>query len=116
MAELHGLGASLVLGAAMLLAIGSALLVRRGGSIWVDRGRIVVLALVATESLLGALAWLGGDRALEALHYLYGVAALATLPLAATFASDAPPRARAALVAVASLVLTVLAWRLASTG
>jgi len=112
----HGLGASVVLGGALLFAIGSALLAWRGASAWVDRARIALIALVAVEAALGAIAWLGGDRPREALHYLYGVAALAVLPLAATFSSEAPPRPRAAVMAVAGLVLTVLAWRLASTG
>jgi heme A synthase len=116
MPALHGLGASIVLGAGLLFVIGSALLSRRGGSPWVDRAGMVVAALLAAEAVLGAITWLGGNRPRESLHYLYAVAALATLPIAATFASEAPPRPRAVVMAVAGALLVILTWRLASTG
>jgi len=116
MAALHGLGGSIVLVAEVLFVIGSALMSRRGGSPWVGRAVIVVAALLAAEAVLGAITWLGGDRPREALHYLYAVAALATLPLAATFASEAPPRPRAMVMALAGVLLVILTWRLASTG
>ncbi len=116
MNAIHALGATVVLVAAALFAVGSAGMAMAGGSRWVDRGRLVVLGLVGLVALAGAFAWLSGSRPAESLHYLYAVAALATLPLAASFATEAPPRERAAVMAGTGLVLILLVWRLASTG
>src|SRR6266568_1767991 len=116
MTALHGLGSAVVLGAALLLAITAGIAAWLGGAPWVRMAGTVVTVLVGAEVILGAIAWIGGDRPSEALHYLYAIAALGAVPLAATFASEAPPRPRATVLAVAGLILAVLVWRLASTG
>jgi len=90
---------------------------------WSDRGHAALMharwilgAGLALEVLLGAGAFLGGSRPAETLHLLYGVALLAVLPLASSFAADAPPRARSGVMGFAGVVMLLLVWRLASTG
>jgi len=115
--DLHALGATITLGALAALAIGS------GVSAWLDRWhgfadllRRVVLALIAVQVALGAAAWLGGDRPRESLHLLYGIGLLALLPLAQSFAEDAPPNLQRGVVAAAAVVGLLLGWRLFVTG
>ncbi len=73
-------------------------------------------ASLVVQVLVGVLLYVGGSRPLEPLHLLYGVAILAVLPLASSFAADAPPRPRSGVRAVAGLMVVLLAWRLLSTG
>jgi len=116
MAQLHSFGASVVLGALAVTGLASALFAIRGGSRWTDRLRIGLTVVIGLQVLGGAVLFASGARPRESLHLLYGLAALAILPLAATFASEAPPRPRAWVLASACLILVALAWRLASTG
>jgi hypothetical protein len=113
---LHAMGALVVFAAAVLVALGVTAAGLRGGAAWVDAARNVVLGIVVLQAAIGAVAYLGGSRPAEPLHFVYGLAAIAVLPLAATFASEAPPRPRAWVLVVALAILLVLAWRLASTG
>ena len=116
MAELHSIGASVVLGALVVTCLAAALIAIRGGSPWTDRLRIGLTVLIGLQVVSGVVPFAAGARPRESLHLLYGLAALAILPLAATFASEAPPRPRAWVLASACLILVVVAWRLASTG
>jgi len=116
MAPLHSVGASVVLGALVVTGLVSALFAIRGGSRWTDRLRIALTVVIGLQVLGGVVLFASGARPRESLHLLYGLAALAILPLAATFASEAPPRPRAWVLASACLILVVVAWRLASTG
>ncbi len=116
MAAVHAAGALVVfvVTAVAMVAAGAAGL--RNGARWVDGLRIGVTAVVVVQAAIGAVTWLSGERPGEPLHLVYGAAAIAVLPLAATFASEAPPRPRAWVLAVALGILLILAWRLASTG
>lgn len=116
MASLHAVGALVVFATAGVAMVIAAIAALRGGARWVDQLRTVVLAVVAVQAAIGAVAYLGGSRPAEPLHVVYGLAALAILPLAGTFASEAPPRPRAWVLVAALAILLVLAWRLSSTG
>jgi len=116
MTQLHSLGASIVLGALLVTMTLATLAAVRAGSPWVDRLRIGLNLIIGLQALTGVLLLLAGVRPHETLHLLYGAAALAILPLAGTFASEAPPRPRAWVLVGACLLLLVIAWRLASTG
>jgi hypothetical protein len=113
---LHVAGALIVFAAAVLATVAAGAAGLRGGARWVDALRVGVTALVLAEAAIGAVAYLTGARPAEALHLVYAAAAVALLPLAATFASEAPPRPRAWVFALALGVLLILLWRLASTG
>ncbi len=105
----------MLVGAALLSAVSAgAAVVDRGGP-WVERLRRAVLALVASEVLLGGVLWLSGARPAEGLHLLYGALILGPLPLASSFAAEAPPRARSWVLAVAGGLLLLFAWRLFAT-
>ena len=116
MAQLHSSGAALVLGAVVLTGLAASIMAMRGGSPWADRLRIGLTLVIGLQVLVGLALFATGARPSESLHLLYGLAALAILPLAGTFGSEAPPRPRAWILAAACLILLAIAWRLASTG
>jgi 4-amino-4-deoxy-L-arabinose transferase-like glycosyltransferase len=116
MAQLHSVGASVVLGAVVVSGLIAILIAIRGGSPWTDRLRIGLMVVIGLQVLAGLVLFATAARPRESLHLLYGLAALGILPLAASFASEAPPRPRAWVLAAACLILLVVAWRLASTG
>lgn len=116
MAQLHSIGATVVLAAVVLTALAATLIATRGGSRWTDRLRMGLALVIGLQVLVGVALFATGARPRESLHLLYGLAMLAVLPLAGSFASEAPPRPRAWVLVAACLILLVLAWRLASTG
>ena len=116
MAPLHNVGASVVLAAVIATGLAAILIAIRGGSPWTDRLRSGLTVVIGLQVLVGLVLFATAARPRESLHLLYGLAALAILPLAGTFASEAPPRPRAWVLAVSCLVLLVITWRLASTG
>jgi peptidoglycan/LPS O-acetylase OafA/YrhL len=116
MAQLHAIGATITLGAILVTAAAAAVLALRGGSPWTNRLRYALTVIIGLQLAEGALLYLSRARPREELHLLYGLAALAILPLAGSFASEAPPRPRAWVLSATCLVLILLAWRLASTG
>jgi hypothetical protein len=116
MAQLHAVGASIVLGAVLvtgLLAIFAAL---QGGSPWTDRLHGGLTVVIGLQVAGGVTLYVSGARPNESLHLLYGLAVMAILPLASTFAAEGPPRPRAWLLVASCAILLALAWRLASTG
>ncbi len=112
----HIAGAFIVFAATVLAMLAAGAAGLRGGAGWVDALRVGVTAVVVVEAAIGAAAYLTGARPGEPLHLVYGAAAVALLPLAASFASEAPPRPRAWVLAVTLGILLILFWRLASTG
>jgi hypothetical protein len=115
--ELHAAGGVAVLIALLALAmVAVAVAVLDRGHAWTGRAEAAVLVIVAAQVALGGIAWLGGSRPREDLHLLYGLAVLGALLLAASFAAEAPPRARAGVTAVAAAIALVLTWRLYLTG
>ncbi|HET6380088.1 MAG TPA: hypothetical protein VFH63_03515 [candidate division Zixibacteria bacterium] len=117
MTELHALGAvaSLVAAGGLLLLSAAAGALDRGHQ-WVSRAAPVATAVFALQAGIGLVVMVGGGAFGEGLHLLYGVALAVAVPLALTFASDAPQRARSWVLAVAALVSLVLVWRLYATG
>lgn len=118
MSQLHGTLGMLALVAALLFALAAALVawLDRGGDAWIARLRLALEAILVVQVLIGLVLFLAGARPSEWLHFVYGLGILAAIPLATSFASDAPPRARSGVLAVAGVVVLLLAWRLLSTG
>jgi hypothetical protein len=115
-AALHAIGALVVFVTVAFAAVAASVAGLRGGARWIDPLRTAVLTVVVVQVAVGAATYLTGSRPAEPLHLVYGLAAVGVLPLAATFASEAPPRPRAWVLVVVLAVLLLLIWRLASTG
>jgi hypothetical protein len=117
LADLHGLGGLVTLAAIAafgLAALGVAIADRFHAVL--RRLRTALLIVIGLQVVVGAATWLSGVRPRDDLHMLYGVVMLAVLPLADNFAEEAPPRAQAAVLAVAAAIGLALVWRLSSTG
>jgi hypothetical protein len=81
----------------------------------VQLNRIMILVLVVTSAGgLGILLAGGGPH--EALHFLYAILAIGTLPIADSFARKSSPRRRAVITLIAAIVLFALLARLFQTG
>jgi hypothetical protein len=127
--DLHQLlGILVVVATVALLAAGgwSALATNRSGGtrdhrFAVDRLVLVVIGLVLANGLVGLLLIGTGARPADALHLLYGPAALATLPVGVWLsrrasAGAAAPRRLEAWLVVATIVLLGIELRLFATG
>ncbi len=79
------------------------------------RYQTIVVALVVLASIAGAVSFVSGGRPADDLHLVYGVVAVATIPIARSFLVG---RARrdSALMLVAYVVLSGVLFRLFSTG
>lgn len=111
-----------LLGTAILVAAAVYLVVALVGA-WLDRWHAgiarsgaALTGLLAIQAVIGAVVYLSGVRPADGLHLLYGVVIIGVLPLAATFASEAPPRPRTGVAAAGGALVLLLAWRLLSTG
>jgi heme A synthase len=114
---LHVIGSVVSLVAAGMLVGGA------GIAALFDRGHdairplaVLVIGVFAVQSLLGVAVLVGGTQPSEILHLLYGIGLVAVVPLARTFAAEAPDRVRSGVLSVAGLVAIGLAWRLFATG
>ena len=129
MTDLHQLlGILVVVATVALLAAGgwSGLATRRSGGtrdhrFAVDRLVLVVIGLVLANGLVGLVLIGTGARPADALHLLYGPAALATLPVGGWLsrrasAGAAAPHRREAWLVVATIVLLGIELRLFMTG
>ena len=116
MGQPHSLGASTVLGAVLVSGVVGTVAALRGGSTWIDQLRRGLTVFIGLQVATGVALFVSGARPHESLHLLYGLVAIAILPLAGSFASEAPPRPRAWVLAGACMLLLIVAWRLASTG
>lgn len=117
MSTLHHLLGWSVLGFIVAFVLGCALGAGLGiGPRWIERGRLGLTGLVVVELAVGGLLLLGGSRPAEGLHLIYGLALLGVLPLASSFAAEAPARPRALVFAAGGLVMVLLVWRLVATG
>jgi hypothetical protein len=114
---LHAAGSVLNLVAAGMLLVGAGIAVGldRGHDAVRRLGAIVVAAFVV-QAVGGLVLLFGGGSPREALHLVYAVGLVAVIPLASSFASEAPSRARSGVLAVAGLICLLLAWRLLATG
>ena len=88
----------------------------------VDRLVLLVVGLIAANGIVGSLVLAGGSRPADALHLLYGPAALVTLPVGVWLSrrgqgfTGAPEPRRDGGLVVAALVLLGLELRLFMTG
>lgn len=117
MSDLHAAAGMLTVGATALFLLSAAIaaLLDR----WHEGARIlagVVLGAFVVQSGIGLLVLIGGEEPQEGLHILYAVGLVAVVPLALTFASEAPRRTRSAVLAIAGMAALLLAWRLLVTG
>jgi hypothetical protein len=77
-------------------------------------GLAIAEAAIVAQGLLGVLAWLA--RPSDAIHVLYGLALLVTIPLVATIVREGSPRRASLSFGVASLFAAGLAIRGITTG
>jgi hypothetical protein len=116
--ELHRLAAELGLALGLLtVAWASFLLITRrtpNQLFFINLGWTVVVLAVA--GLLGGLMALTGRGPSDGLHIVYGVFAVATVPVAAFAAAGQEPRRRMATWTIAGVVLVILVLRLFQTG
>lgn len=116
MTEMHAALGIVVIVAGVLFIVVAAVAGAFGRERWVDVGRRAVMTVVVAQVVLGVVIYASGTRPQQPLHLLYGIAVLAPLPFARSFAAEAPPKARAWVDALAGLVLVGVSWRLLATG
>lgn len=117
MDELHAAGGVVAIALFLgVVGVCAGLAVAQRSPRWLDLVWKAAHGWLVAQVIVGAILLFGGDRPAEVLHFVYAAAALGALPLASAFAAEAPPRARAAVLALASLITAFLAWRLTATG
>jgi FtsH-binding integral membrane protein len=117
MATVHRTLAMVLLVAAGAFTVGAIIAAaRKGAGPWLEWLRRTLIALVAVEALAGLVLYASGQRPEESLHLLYGVAGLLVVPFGSYFAAAAPPRPRAAVLAVAGIVTLGIFFRSFVTG
>src|SRR3990170_3111984 len=117
MSDVHAVAGEALLGVVVLFVLlSTGLALTRGASGWFEGVRRLVVGVVAVQAGIGVFLYLSGDRPAETLHLLYGAVAVAALPLAAGFASEAPPKARAGTLALAGVVMAGVVFRSLGTG
>ena len=76
----------------------------------------VTTVVIAVVAVLGALTAVVSSPPRDALHWLYALLALASLPVAAFVAASRPTRPQALILLVGALALGVFVVRLIQTG
>lgn len=96
----------------------SALLTRRGqtGTPGFEQYQAAVVALVIVTAASGLGLLVSGSRPAEGLHLLYGLVAVALIPLARSFVGRTGGRTAGVLHVIAFLVLAAVVYRLFTTG
>lgn len=114
--SLHAqLATALILYLAALGVWGIALGLGGSGPTPSYRGSLVIAEVaVVLQGLLGAGAWLSGPG--DAIHVLYGLALVVTIPLVATVVREGSPRRTALSLGLACLFAAGLAIRGVTTG
>jgi len=104
-------------------AVGGLVVVSLVGVVWparvrflLDRAIIVVLAIMGTAILVGALLPVIGPGPRDPLHFLYALAAPAVVGVARYLGRNSSMRRRAAYMTLASVVVFGIVYRLFSTG
>ena len=118
MADLHrfiAIGSAGVVGLGIAWALALVAVGRPG-----ERAFEAFQALVVTALVIGAASGLvrlaGGTAPREGLHLLYAALALATIPVARSFAGPGSERGRTLALLAAFVVLAFLVYRLFGTG
>lgn len=116
MAQVHATVGMVLIGGAVLFTLAAAVAVLAGGGTWLEGVRVAFTTAVGIQVTLGVVSFVDGDRPAEALHFVYGIAALAVVPFTSFFAAEAPPRSRAKVLGVAGILALGLLWRSGATG
>jgi len=117
MTQVHIVGSVVVLVAAAAFFILAVISARTGAHTeLLMKMRAGVVGLAAVQVGIGALLYATGRKPGETLHILYGLVAVAAIPLAATFAFEAPPKARSGALAGGAGLMLIMMWRLWVTG
>lgn len=117
MSGLHGVAGMLTLVAGGLLVLAAAIAVILDR--WHEGVRLlagVTVGAFVLQVIIGLIVLVGGESPRDGLHLLYGAGLVAVIPIALSFASDAPRRARSSAILAAGLVALLLAWLLFATG
>lgn len=118
MSQAHALVGQLAVVLALIAAAWSIVLAitrRPAGSLFL--GNLVWVAIsVVIAAVLGVATALAVGPPRDALHVIYGVLALGTLPGAAIVATGRPARQQSIVAAVAATILVILLLRLVQTG
>ncbi|MGH2376940.1 MAG: hypothetical protein ACRDGT_00515 [Candidatus Limnocylindria bacterium] len=110
------LATALILYLAALGVWGTALGLGGSGPTASYRGSLVIAeAVVVLQGLLGAAAWLSTGPS-DAIHVLYGLALVVTIPLVATVVREGSPRRTSLSLGLASFFAAGLAIRGMTTG
>ena len=88
---------------------------RQGGQRF-EQVQAAIVAAFLIAAVSGGFLLVTGARPGEGLHLLYGVIALAVIPLARSFLGRMNARSAAALLLVAFVVLGAVTYRLFTTG
>lgn len=100
-----------LLGALLVLAVAAiAALLRGGEPAWLETGRRIALALLVAQAALGLALAARGAAPSETIHWLYGAAVIAVLLVPGALRRLGP------VMAAASGVAVLLAWRLWASG
>ena len=117
MIQAHVVGAVIVLVGATVFFVFALYCARTGKHAdLLMRMRTGVVALAGAEVAVGALLYAMGERPVENLHILYGLVSVAAIPMAASFALEAPPKGRAGALAAGAGLMLIMIWRLWETG
>ena len=117
MSELHAVaGTGLMAGGLAFALLGGVMALLDQAPRWLEWLRALLVAGLLAQAAIGALLLFGGSEPSDQIHWLYGVVILAVPVLGGSFVADAPPRPKAAVYALAGILVAVLAWRLAATG
>jgi len=117
MTQAHAIGSVVVLVAAAIFFVFALYSARTGAHADVlSKLRLGLVGLAAAQLALGALLYATGERPAESLHILYGIVAVIAIPAAASFAFEAPPKARAGALAAGAGLMLAMIWRLWVTG
>jgi hypothetical protein len=116
--DLHRLLAYVVLAAAIALAavaVGGRV-TGRSTRLWTDRVILALLLATAIGTLVGLGLLASGGEPADPLHFVYAIAALATVPVARAWATGTHAGRRWLAVTVAAAVVGGLVYRLFVTG
>lgn len=117
MASVHGILGIIVIVDALLFTAAAAFAgATSGASTWLENLRWQLVAVIVVQLVVGVITFAGGARPGEELHLVYGVVSIAPVPLASSFAAEAPPKPRAWVLATGGVVTALIMWRSWVTG
>lgn len=117
MSQLHAAVGTVVLGMSVALALAAfGVTALNRSPRWLDGVRLVSAALAVVGAATGVALAANGLGPSEAIHWLYGAAIVALPVMAAAIDVGDSTRTRSTAFGIAGVLMTLIAWRLASTG